>query len=94
MNKRNSEYKPLSFTTTLCNPERIKKCLNVLIEFEGKILTNKLIDNIFFKIISQKIYIPIYVNSNQELKNQLKLEKNFDKLYTIKIIAHSPQNHG
>lgn len=91
--RRKSEYKPLSFTTTLRNPERIKKFLSVLVEFEGRILTNELIDKIVFKLISQKIYIPNYIQYNKELKEQLNLEENFSDSDTLKIINNSPQNH-
>jgi hypothetical protein len=42
MDKRQSEYKPLLFTTTMRNPERLKNFLTVLAEYDGKILTNEI----------------------------------------------------
>ena len=40
--KRKSEYKPLLFTTTVRNPKRIKGLLNILSNFNNKILTDEL----------------------------------------------------
>lgn len=42
MPNRSSEYKPLLYTTTVRNPERIKNNLFILKKFENKILTNEL----------------------------------------------------
>jgi len=42
MKIRKSEYKPLLFTTTLRNPERLKWFLGVLKNYNGQILTNEL----------------------------------------------------
>ena len=38
--------KPLSFSTTLRNPERIASFLDVLSMYEGQILNNEVIENI------------------------------------------------
>ena len=40
---RNAERKPLSFSTTMRNPERIGAHLSVLTPYEGKILNNEII---------------------------------------------------
>src|SRR3990167_8086769 len=53
MKKRQSEYKPLLFTTTMRNPERLKDFLTVLSEYDGEILTNGIIDKVA-KILIQK----------------------------------------
>ena len=50
MDKRKSEYKPLLFTTTMRNPERLKDFLLVLSEYEGEVLTNEIIENSFTEI--------------------------------------------
>lgn len=41
---RKNTYKPLLLTTTVRNPERYKILLNVLLTYNGKILTNEIID--------------------------------------------------
>ena len=41
--EREKELKPLSFSTTIRNPDRIIDFLNCILEYEGKILTNQLI---------------------------------------------------
>lgn len=52
---RKLERKPLSFSTTMRNPERIAEFVESLAEFEGKILTNKLIKEIIIKWIINKL---------------------------------------
>jgi len=54
MKKRQSEYKPLLFTTTLRNPERLKWFLAVLKEYDGQILDDKLAKKIAGEIIRSK----------------------------------------
>ena len=54
MVKRKEEYKPLLLTTTLRNPERIKKFLSVIAKYNGQILTNDVIMNIV--LMSLEIY--------------------------------------
>ena len=49
-------YKPLTFTTTLRNPERAKYFLKVIEKFEGKKLTNELAIEIVVNCIKEKIY--------------------------------------
>ncbi|WP_283272247.1 AlwI family type II restriction endonuclease [Spiroplasma sp. SV19] len=84
----------MSFTTTMRNPERIKNFINIIMEFEGKILTNELINKIIFKIISKKLYIPTYVEKTTKLKKQLIFEnKEFNEEETLDIIRNSSQNH-
>src|SRR5699024_4592800 len=52
---RKLERKPLSFSTTMRNPERIAEFVESLAEFEGKIMTNKLIKEIIIKWIINKL---------------------------------------
>ena len=49
MRKRKLERKPLSFSTTMRNPERIASFIENLKEFEGKILTKEVIMKIVEK---------------------------------------------
>jgi hypothetical protein len=44
--KKKADYKPLLFTTTMRNPERLKDFLTVLSEYNGEILTNEIIANV------------------------------------------------
>ena len=53
---RMAEYKPLSFSTTMRNPERIVEFLNCILPFEGKILTNEIIHEVTVNLISKKLY--------------------------------------
>lgn len=80
MSKRKNEYKPLLFTTTLRNPERIKDFLSIIAKYDKEILTNDLIDKIVFDLISSKIYVPTYVNKNSYLKNNYLLIPLFRRL--------------
>lgn len=91
--KRKSEYKPLLFTTTLRNPERIKVFLSVIAKYDKEILTNDVIKKIVFDLISSKIYIPTYVNRTPYLKKQLLSDAHFSKTDTETIIIHSKQEH-
>ena len=55
---RKSEYKPLLFTTTLRNPERIKWLLWVLQKFNGEKLTDDLATTIVGELIRYGLYRP------------------------------------
>ncbi len=91
--KRNNEYKPLLFTTTLRNPERIKDFLAVIGKYNGQVLTNAVIDKIVFDLISQKLYIPMYTHKVSRLKAKLNSDINFTTNETNEIISNSPQEH-
>ena len=41
MATRDLEYKPLLYTTTVRNPERVKSLLNILVQFDGQTLTDE-----------------------------------------------------
>lgn len=93
MTKRKDEYKPLLFTTTLRNPERIRKFLTILAKYNGMVLTNDVIDKVVYDLISSKEYIPMYVKTNADLKSQLTSDEPFSDKDTRRIIANSPQQH-
>ena len=57
---RKAEYKPLLFTTTVRNPLRFKYIIEILLSYDGQILTNYIIDKIIFELVARKIYIPVY----------------------------------
>jgi len=56
--KKNSYYKPLLFTTTVRNPKRMKGLLNILSNFNGKVLTDELAQNIMGELIRHGLYRP------------------------------------
>lgn len=91
---RKETKKPLSFSTTMRNPERIASFLQCMEPFEGKILTNSLIEEIVKKIIKNKLYHTMYQKREKEMAE---IYKSLDKEYTeeqiINIIINSPQNH-
>lgn len=92
---RNAERKPLSFSTTMRNPDRIAGFLNCLLPYENMILTSEVIHKIIKNIIANRLY--------KTVKYQMKMTRykdiyhNEDKAYTDDdledIIQNSPQNH-
>lgn len=86
--------KPLSFSTTMRNPNRIADFLNCLLPFEGMTLTNDLIDKIVRKIIKEKLYKPVYIGKVAELSEvYVSDDEYFTDEQVEDIVAHSPQNH-
>ena len=57
---RAPEYKPLLFTTTVRNPERIKDFIKVIANYNNKVLTNDLIMKIVKDMIAGKYYYTMY----------------------------------
>ena len=53
-----SNYKPLTFNTSIRNPERAKYFLKTIIKFENEIMTNDLAKKIMVEMIKDKIYRP------------------------------------
>ncbi len=92
--KSKSYLKPLSFTTTLRNPERIAGFLKCISPFAGQKLTNDLIVKIVKSLIQAKLYSTKYQKSNPEYKriyDSLSDEYTEDQLNDI--IVNSPQRH-
>ena len=79
---RAKEYKPLLLTTTVRNPQRYKILLNVLLAYNGRILTNEIID----KVISYKRKGYPIMNSVSGLKNMKDLK--FKKYCWISNFVH------
>ena len=98
MPNRSSEYKPLLYTTTDRNPERIKNNLFILKKFENKILTNELAIQIVMELIRYGLYRPMnvsdYVRSiwiqNQGGEFAVSL-LTYDEIK--KIVKNNPQQH-
>ena len=72
---RNAERKPLSFSTTMRNPDRIGAHLSVLLPFEGMILTNNIIIKIIKSLFKNKIITSNYQKSIARYKNILTSEE-------------------
>lgn len=88
------KYKPLSFTTTLRNPERMPSFLKCLIPFEGKTLTKDVIHNVVKSVIREKIYKPTGIGRNNLFNAIWKDEDStFSDTQLERIIIENPQNH-
>lgn len=101
MVKKDPEYKPLLFTTTMRNPLRIKWFLNVLYNYNGQILTDKLAVEIMGRILQLGLYRPS--NKTEDIINNFgtkKLSKNSKigkKILSDDqinyLLEHNPQDH-
>ena len=91
MTKRQSKYKPLLFTTTMRNPERLKKFLSVLKEYNGQILDNKMARKIAGEIIKRGLYSP--TNLSASIKRKLKEREVLNQREISKILKDNPQRH-
>ena len=96
--ERNAEYKPLLYTTTVRNPERIKYNLYILKKFDGKILTNTVATEIVGELIKYGLYRPMKVSP--EVKSIWKQTSGgefavslLDDKQVSKIIEDNPQQH-
>lgn len=96
--ERNAEYKPLLYTTTVRNPERIKYNLFVLKKFENQILTNELATAVVGELIKYGLYRPMKVSANvktiwkQTSGGEFAVNLLDDKT-VLKIIEENPQKH-
>ena len=95
---RNAEYKPLLYTTTVRNPERIKYNLYVLKKFENQILTDDLATKIVGELISYGLYRPVKVSNEvkkiwKESSSGEFATKLLDKNNVEKIQKNNPQKH-
>lgn len=95
---RESEYKPLLFTTTVRNPQRLKGLLWVLKKFDGQVLTDKLATRIVGEAIRYGLYRPLKQTASIKSKWKSSPQGEFaDFLLTddeVKyMIDNNPQNH-
>jgi len=91
MNKRQAGYKPLLFTTTMRNPERLKDFLTVLGEYNGEILTDEIIDKVAKTLIQKGLYQPMKIS--QVTKDKWKNEIELSVAETEKVFFDNPQSH-
>lgn len=96
--ERNAEYKPLLYTTTVRNPERIKYNLFVIKKFENQILTNELATAVVGELIKYGLYRPMKVSASvktiwkQTSGGEFAASLLDDKTVS-KIIEENPQKH-
>ena len=89
-----SKAKPLSFSTTIRNPERIPNFLRCILPFEGKILTSEIIHEVVKNVIREKEYTPMYVTRTPNLKAIAQSpDYYFNDGQLELIIEMSPQKH-
>lgn len=98
MNRRKSTYKPLLFTTTVRNPERMKRLLNVLSKFNGEILTSDLAESIIAELIKFGLYRPMKINQSVKSKWQNSKKGEFSETILTddevsEILRNNPQHH-
>lgn len=98
MATRDLEYKPLLYTTTVRNPERVKSLLNILVQFDGQILTDELATRIVAETIRYGLYRPVNNTASIREKYGNTSKGTFAKqLLTDNevqyIIANNPQQH-
>ncbi|HEB7542292.1 TPA: hypothetical protein RZK47_001599 [Campylobacter coli] len=53
---RKVEYKILSFSTTMRNPQRIAEFLKIMLPYENRILNHEIIMQIIIGVIGNKLY--------------------------------------
>lgn len=88
---RKPAYKPLLFTTTLRNPERLKDFLRVLKDYNGKALTDDLAEEIAGEIIRAGLYMPR--NLSPGTKAKIKERVPLSDREVKKALSENPQNH-
>lgn len=91
---RKAQRKPLSFSTTLRNPERIAGFLHCLLPYEGQILTHDVIMEVIANTIREKVYSTNYIKWQPHLLDIYKSEsETFTDAQIEEIIRNSPQIH-
>ncbi len=91
MNRRSAEYKPLLFTTTLRNPERLKWFLGVLKEYDGRVLTNELAEEVAGELIRIGLYKPTKLT--EIVRKKIKTKELLTDKEVAKVLKDNPQNH-
>lgn len=102
MNKRDSEYKPLLYTTTVRSPERVKNLLNILSKFNGQVLNDKKAEEIMGEIIRYGLYRPMIIKDKDVIKRWGSSRINESSIIGLtlltdkqvkQILIDNPQNH-
>lgn len=85
--------KPLSFNTTMRNPDRLEKFLEILAKYEGQILSNSIIFDVCYEVIMRKLYVTMTQKRVLEWKNILYSEESYTREQAVEIIQMTPQKH-
>ena len=85
--------KPLSFNTTMRNPDRLEKFLEILAKYEGQILSNSIIFEVCYEVIMKKLYVTMTQKRILEWKNILYSEETYTREQAVEIIQMTPQRH-
>ncbi len=88
---RAAAYKPLLFTTTLRNPERLKWFLAVLKEYNGYVLDDELAKRVAGELVKRGLYAPTKLSA--ALKKKIKEQDELTDEEVDKILVDNPQNH-
>jgi len=88
---REATYKPLLFTTTIRNPERLKWFLGVLKEYDEQILDDDLAEKISGEIIRIGLYKPTKLSAS--VKKKIKGKEPLTNQEVAKVLKDNPQNH-
>lgn len=88
---REAMHKPLLFTTTLRNPERLKWFLGVLKEYNGQVLDDALAEKISGEIIRVGLYKPTKLSAR--VKRKIKKKEPLTDKEVSKVLKDNPQNH-
>ena len=88
---RASNYKPLLFTTTMRNPERLKDFLTILVQYNEQLLTDTLIEIVVKELIKKGLYQPTKISDG--IKSKWKNEIELTDIETIKVFIDNPQSH-
>lgn len=89
-----AKRKPLSFSTTMRNPDRIAGFLNCLLPFEGQILTSSLITRIIKRVLNGKLYETMYQKQTPHLHDKFGNEEDkYTDSELENIINNAPQQH-
>ncbi|MGI9256104.1 MAG: hypothetical protein ACR2PY_04125 [Salinispira sp.] len=88
---RKARYKPLLFTTTVRNPERLKNFLSVLKEYDGQVLENDVAEKIAGEIIRIGLYKPRKLSAN--VKQKIRIAEPLTDTEVAKILRDNPQKH-
>lgn len=88
---RESEYKPLLFTTTIRNPERLKWFLEILKRYNGQVLTDPLAEEIAGEIIRAGLYKPTKISA--VVKKKIEAQEPLTDAEVKKALEDNPQNH-
>lgn len=89
--RRENEYKPLLFTTTVRNPERLKGMLSILKNYNGKTLSNELAEEVAGELIRVGIYRPTRIGAG--IKEKWNDEQPLLDEEVAIILETNPQNH-